>query len=94
MIRSFKDRDTEEVRNGLYVKKWHPDIQRIGLRKLMVLHRAKSLQDVAVSPGFGLEKLKGNRVEQYSIRINDQYRICFEWDETGFAEKVEITDYH
>jgi proteic killer suppression protein len=94
MIRSFKDRDTEEVWNGLYVKKWHPDIQRIGLRKLMVLHRAKSLQDVAVSPGFGLEKLKGDRVEQYSIRINDQYRICFEWDETGFAEKVEITDYH
>jgi proteic killer suppression protein len=94
MIRSFKDQDTEEVWNGRYVKKWHPNIQKVALRKLMVLHRARSLQDIAVSPGFGLEKLRGDRDGQFSIRINDQFRICFDWDDTGFVENVEITDYH
>ena len=94
MIRSFKDQETEEVWNGRYVKKWHRNIQKVALRRLLVLHRAKSLRDVAVSPGFGLEKLKGDREGQYSSRINDQFRICFVWDDAGFAENVEIIDYH
>ena len=94
MIRSFKNKATKAIWLGHYVRKWHPDIQRIALRRLLVLHRAKSLSDIAVSPGFALEKMKGDREGQYSIRINDQYRICFEWHPDGFVDNVEITDYH
>jgi proteic killer suppression protein len=94
MIRSFKGKDTEEVWEGRYVKKWHPNLQKIALRRLFVLHSAQSLKDIAVSPGFRLEKLKGDREGQHSIRINDQYRICFEWRAGGFVDNVEITDYH
>ncbi len=68
-------------------------MQRIGLRKLIIIHRAKDLEDLKIPPGNKLEKLEGDRKGQYSIRINDQWRICFYW-ENGVAGSVEITDYH
>ena len=67
--------------------------ERIARRKLLLLHRAKSLDDLRVPPGNRLEALRGNRKGQYSIRINDQWRICFIWTESGAAD-VEIVDYH
>ena len=69
------------------------DLQRIALRKLRMLHRAKSLLDLRVPPGNRLEALKGKRKGQHSIRVNDQYRICFTW-KAGDAYYVEIVDYH
>ena len=68
-------------------------VLRLGLRKLLVLDAADALEDLRVPPGNRLEKLKGDRSGQYSIRINDQWRICFEWRD-GDAYSVEITDYH
>ena len=93
MIDSFKDKDTEKIWDQVYSKKLSIDVQKIGLRKLIILHRSKNLKDLKVPPGNMLEKLSGNRKGQYSIRINDQWRICFYW-EKGIASKVEITDYH
>ena len=93
MINSFKDSDTEKLWKQIYIKKIPPDVQRVGLRKLIILHRSKSLNDLKIPPGNRLEKLRGDRVDQYSIRINDQWRICFEWN-NGIADNVEITDYH
>ncbi len=69
------------------------DIQQVALRKLRMLNRAETLQDLRVPPANRLERLVGNRNGQYSIRINDQWRICFEWQE-GDALNVEIVDYH
>ena len=69
------------------------DLQRVALRKLRMLNRAMSINDLRVPPANRLEKLKGNRTGQYSIRINDQWRICFEWQQND-AFKVEIVDYH
>jgi proteic killer suppression protein len=91
--RSFRDRDTERVWQRLAVRKLGPDVQRAALRKLVILDAAESLQDLRVPPGNRLEKLKGDRGGQHSIRINDQWRICFLWT-TGGPEDVEITDYH
>jgi len=68
-------------------------IQRIGLRKLIIINRAKDLEDLRISPGNKLEKLTGDRQDQFSIRINNQWRICFYW-KNGVASFVEITDYH
>lgn len=93
MLRSFRDRDTEQVWQRLAVRKLGPDVQRAALRKLVILDAAESLQDLRVPPGNRLEKLKGARLGQHSIRINDQWRICFHWT-TGGPEDVEITDYH
>ena len=93
MIESFKDKDTEKIWNQEYVKKVPRDIQRIGLRKLIIIHRSKDLNDLKVPPGNKLESLSGDRKGQYSIRINDQWRICFFWKD-GMASKVEITEYH
>jgi proteic killer suppression protein len=70
-----------------------PDIQQVALRKLRMLNRAQTLQDLRVPPANRLERLSGDRSGQYSIRINDQWRICFEWRD-GHAWRVEITDYH
>jgi proteic killer suppression protein len=69
------------------------DIQQVALRKLRMLNRAMTLQDLRVPPANRLEKLSGGRADQYSIRINDQWRICFEW-QAGDAYNVEIVDYH
>lgn len=93
MIKSFADKETEKVFNRQFSRKLPTDIQRSARRKLEGLEAAERLQDLRISPANRLEKLSGGRVGQYSIRINQQWRICFEWrDET--AHNVEIVDYH
>jgi len=93
MIISFQDKETERIWEQQYSRKLPRDIQGIGLRKLIIINRAKDLNDLSIPPGNKLEQLSGDRKGQYSIRINDQYRICFFW-ENGIASSVEITDYH
>jgi len=93
MIISFRDKETEKIWKQEYSEKLPRDIQRIGLRKLIIINRAKDLNDLNIPPGNKLEKLTGNRQGQYSIRINEQWRICFYW-KSGAASTVEITDYH
>ncbi|TDI83531.1 MAG: type II toxin-antitoxin system RelE/ParE family toxin [Caldithrix sp.] len=93
MIRSFKCKETEKIFNRVISKKFPNDIQRVALRKLRILNRANTLNDLRVPPGNRLEALKGRRKGQRSIRINDQWRICFEWHEND-AHNVEIVDYH
>lgn len=92
MILSFQDKNTRKLADGIRVKEFI-SIERVALRKLRQLQIAGCLEDLNVPPGNKLEALKGNRKGQYSIRINDQYRICFTWTEAG-ASNVEITDYH
>ena len=93
MIRSFRDRDTERLFHREPVRKWGPEVQRVGLRKLRVLDAATAIEDLRVPPGNRLEKLRGDRVGQWSIRVNDQWRVCFEW-QGGDAYNVELVDYH
>ena len=93
MIGSFKCKETEKIFDRRFSKKFPNDIQRIVLRKLRMLNRAQTLKDLLVPPGNRLEALRGIRKGQHSIRINDQWRICFEWHESD-AHKVEIVDYH
>jgi proteic killer suppression protein len=93
MIKGFKDKEAERLFNREPSRKLGPEIQRIGLRKLRMLHRARTLDDLRVPPGNRLEALKGDRQGQYSIRINDRWRICFIW-EPGDVYEVEIVDYH
>jgi proteic killer suppression protein len=92
MIRSFRDADTAALAVGERVRRWM-FIERVALRKLRQLDIAMSLSDLRVPPGNRLEALKGDRVGQFSIRINAQYRLCFRWTSAG-AEDVEIVDYH
>ena len=92
MIRSVKSKETEKVFNRERSQKLPSDIQQVALRKLRMLNRAVTLQDLRVPPANRLEKLSGDRAGQYSIRINDQWRICFDW-EAGDARNVEIVDY-
>lgn len=92
MIKSFKDKETEKVYGRLYSKKLQREIQRTALRKLRMLNNARSLQGLLSPSGNHLEKLRGNRTGQHSIRINDQWRICFAWRGSD-AFEVEITDY-
>ncbi len=93
MINSFKCKETEKIFSRNYSKKFPVIIQRSALRKLRMLNRARNLNDLRVPPGNKLESLKGNRKGQMSIRINDQWRICFEWRDNN-AHNVEIVDYH
>ena len=93
MIRSFADAETELIWNGRQSRKLPSDIQAVALRKLRLVNQARLLQDLRVPPGNRLEALKGGRAGQYSIRINDQWRICFQWQEGGPSD-VEIVDYH
>jgi proteic killer suppression protein len=93
MIRSFKSKETEKIFNRERSHKLPSDIQQVALRKLRMLNRAVSLQDLRVPPANRLEKLTGDRMGQHSIRINDQWRICFERID-GDAHNVEIVDYH
>ena len=93
MVRSFKCKETEKIFQRTFSRKLPRDIQQIAFRKLRMLNRAMTLTDLRVTPANRLEKLKGDREGQHSIRINDQYRICFEWQD-GDAFNVEITDYH
>jgi toxin HigB-1 len=92
MIKGYRDTDTENLAKNRYVKKFD-SIQDTGRKKLAILAAAKGLPDLAAVPGNRLEQLKGDRLGQYSIRINDQYRICFTPSGNDF-ENVEITDYH
>lgn len=93
VIRSYGDRDTQAVAERRRVRTLPEDIQRRAQRKLMILSNAMSLNDLRVPPGNRLEALLGDREGQHSIRINDQWRICFVWHE-GDAHQVEIVDYH
>jgi proteic killer suppression protein len=93
MIRSFSNADTARVFNRVRVSRWSNDVQRQALRKLLILDAAERVEDLRIPPGNRLERLKGNRAGQYSIRINDQWRICFSWS-NGHASDVEIVDYH
>lgn len=93
MIRSFRDYETEKIYRRLQSTRLPGEIQPVALRKLRMLNNATSLADLRVPPANRLEKLKGDRVGQYSIRINRQWRICFEWRD-GDAHQVEIADYH
>jgi proteic killer suppression protein len=93
VIKDFKDRETKNLFNRIRSRKLQSDIQRIALRKLRMLNRAVSPGDLKAPPGNRLEHLKGKRAGQLSIRINDQWRICFTWRD-GDAYDVEITDYH
>lgn len=93
MIRSFKDKETGRIWSGEKSRKFPGDIQDRALRKLRQLDAAVTVEDLRNPPGNRLETLKGNRVGQLSIRINDQWRICFRWTE-GDVTDVEITDYH
>ena len=93
MIRGFRNRETEIVFRREGTRKLPPDVRRMAQRKLAILDAAESLQDLRVPPGSRLEKLSGDREGQHSIRINDQWRVCFRWRD-GDAHDVEITDYH
>ena len=93
MIRSFRDAEARKIFERSPSRKLPPSLRRTALRKLLILDAADKLDDLRVPPGNRLEKLSGNRSHQHSIRINDQWRICFEWREGG-ADQVEIVDYH
>ena len=93
MITSWADREAERLFKLIGSRRLPPDLQRIALRKLRMLDAATTLDDLRVPPSNRLEKLKGDRAGQWSIRINDQWRICFRWQE-GNASDVEIVDYH
>ena len=92
MIRSFKSPDTEALFNGKRVARF-ANIEKVATRKLQMLDDATALQDLKAPPANRLEALKGDRKGQHSIRINDQWRLCFVWTDAG-AERVEIVDYH
>ena len=93
MIRSFADSETEKIYNQQYSKILPSNIQKIALRKLIMIDNAQNLNDLRVPPANRLEALKGDRLGQHSIRINDKYRICFVYDNGDFYN-VEIVDYH
>ena len=93
VIRSFKCEETERIFSRDVSPRLPRGIQQVALRKLRMLNRAVTLRDLRVPPANRLEKLRGDRAGQYSIRINDQWRICFEWRD-GDAYEVEIADYH
>jgi proteic killer suppression protein len=93
VIRSFKSEETEKIFNRQRSRKLPQDIQQVALRKLRMLNRAVTLDDLRIPPANRLEKLRGDREGQWSIRLNDQWRICFAWRD-GEADDVEIVDYH
>lgn len=93
MIKTFRDKETEKIYNQEFSSKLPNNIQRIALRKLIMIDNAKNINDLRIPPNNRLEKLSGDREGQYSIRINDQFRICFREDSCDFYN-VEITDYH
>ena len=92
-MRSFADKETERAWRRERVRKLDQSTQRAALRKLLILDAAETLDDLRVPPGSRLEKLKGDRAGSYSVRINQQWRICFSWTDAG-PEGVEIVDYH
>lgn len=93
MIKSFGNPETQRLFHQEISRRLPPNIQRRALMKLLIIHAATDLNDLRIPPSNHLERLKGTRSEEYSIRINDQWRICFEWSD-GNAYNVQITDYH
>ena len=93
MIKSFGHRDTERLFAREPVRRFPPELRRVMLRKLVAVDAAEALEDLRVPPGNRLEKLRGDRLGQHSIRVNDQWRVCFRW-EGADAYDVEIVDYH
>jgi len=93
VIRSFRDRQTEKAFERDRARRLPPNVQRQAHRKLLMVDAAQALDDLRVPPGNRLERLSGDRQGQYSIRVNDQWRVCFRW-ERGDAYDVEIADYH
>ena len=93
MIRSFRDKESERIFLRERAKKFSQVVQRAALRKLLLLDAADSPEDLRVPPGNRLEKLSGDRKGQYSIRVNDQWRVCFQWRD-GDAFEIEVVDYH
>lgn len=93
MIKSFKSKETAKVFDRVFSRKLPQDVQKTAYRKLAFLHSAKELKDLLIPPSNRLEKLHGDREGQHSIRINDQWRICFIWQDDD-AYEVEIVDYH
>jgi proteic killer suppression protein len=93
VIQSFADSDTVRVWRRAHVRRFGSDLQRIANRKLLMLDAAETLADLRVPPGNRLEPLRGDRAGQHSIRVNDQWRICFVWTAAG-PTNVQITDYH
>lgn len=93
MIRSFADRDTERLWEREQVRRFPPDLWSTMLRKLRQVDSAKRFDELRIPPGNRLERLRGDRAGQYSIRVNDRWRICFRWAD-GIADDVEIVDYH
>lgn len=93
VIQTFRDSKTQRIWERKPVPSLHPDVQRATLRKLVILDAADNINDLRVPPGNRLEHLRGDREGQHSIRINDQWRICFTWTTAG-PEDVEFTDYH
>jgi len=93
VIKNFASKETERIWRGEHSRRLPPEIQSVVRRKLRMLNNAQSLEDLRVPPANRLELLKGDRAGQHSIRVNDQWRICFVWD-AGLALNVEILDYH
>ena len=93
MILTFGDKDTESIWNGIRVKNMPIEIQNVGRRKLRMLNNSQTINDLRIPPSNRLEKLSGNLSDFYSIRINNQWRIIFQWIE-GQSEQVKIVDYH
>lgn len=93
VIQSFKDKETKKIFERQRSRRLPSDIQQVALRKLRMLNRAETLQDLRIPPANRLERLSGDREGQYSIRVNDQWRVCFQWQD-GDALDVEIVDYH
>jgi proteic killer suppression protein len=93
VIRNFKDKETQKIFERQRSRKLPSDIQQVALRKLRMLNRSQTLQELRIPPANRLERLSGDRDGQYSIWINDQWRICFDWQD-GDAMNVEIVDYH
>jgi proteic killer suppression protein len=93
MILSFRSKEAEKIWHGELTKRLPPAIQIVARRKLRMLNNARRLDDLRIPPANRLEALKGERKGQYSIRINEQWRLCFRWTEAGPAE-IEIVDYH
>jgi len=93
MIVSFKSKEAESIWNGVFSRKIPPNIQDLIRRKLRMINNSHTINDLRIPPSNRLEQLKGNRKGQYSIRINDQWRICFEWID-GNVHNIDIVDYH
>ncbi len=93
MIKSFRDKETAQLFARQFSRRFPANLHRVAWSKLAILDAAERLEDLRIPPGNRLEKLTGDREGQYSIRINQRYRVCFEW-RAGDAYEVEITDYH